>query len=153
MNVLDYEMDYGLPWLQFDLFFLYHRYVIPCDVQCFIYLINGKLQIRFQFEVSVHLKCLMQGLVLIRQRHLWSIVLLICPHYSYYSVSSVFLQFFCVSLQSKSNKFYMSKSGGTSTSSLGDTVSQSRRSTPPSSGNQLLMIPNCLTLDFAYRFK
>ncbi|XP_039262037.1 voltage-dependent L-type calcium channel subunit beta-2-like isoform X1 [Styela clava] len=34
---------------------------------------------------------------------------------------------------SKSNKFYMSKSGGTSTSSLGDTVSQSRRSTPPSS--------------------
>nr|BAF35849.1 voltage-gated calcium channel beta subunit [Halocynthia roretzi] len=33
----------------------------------------------------------------------------------------------------KSNKFYMSKSGGTSTTSLGETMSQSRRSTPPSS--------------------
>ncbi|XP_078493698.1 voltage-dependent L-type calcium channel subunit beta-2 isoform X1 [Ciona intestinalis] len=35
--------------------------------------------------------------------------------------------------QAKSNKFYQSKTGGTSTSSLGDNNTMSRRSTPPSS--------------------
>uniref|UniRef100_H2YJJ1 Guanylate kinase/L-type calcium channel beta subunit domain-containing protein n=1 Tax=Ciona savignyi TaxID=51511 RepID=H2YJJ1_CIOSA len=40
--------------------------------------------------------------------------------------------------QVKSNKFYQSKAGGTSTSSLGDNNTLSRRSTPPSSGEETI---------------